>query len=514
MAAAVESRQFGGIRPFPRGRDEDVRPAARIPRGTRRQRAHDRGSHSHRLGFTGPHVGHRADRLHARHAGDDEREPNGRVVVLEDTNGDGRMDKRTVFLDGLVLPRALKVLEQRRARRQSRRTSGSCRDTNGDLKADRRTWCATATAVEMGNVEHNANSLLWAMDNWIYTSEGETYLRLKNGKFDVAQDAVTRQWGASQDDAGLVYRNSTSRALHVDIVPTPYFFSESEPASHTRQRRVARRTRSRTPTFPIRPNRGVNRGYTAGRAARGRHARDVYERMRADGVPRRSAACRALWQRLRRRARRQSHQPDHRRQTTARLCEDGKPTTRGVHGVDRRAFPSRLSVVGARTARSTSSTCTTASSSTWRTSRSTCATTSSNASWKRPCTRAGSAGSCTTRRSAAPAPAMATTSAQLVERLSHPNGWWRDTAQRILVERGDASVAPALKKLAESCARRRTRLHAMWTLDGLDRPGSVDGDARAERSSPRRSRIAADPACGALAVGSRIIPSKKRSSSG
>src|SRR5258708_7051734 len=36
--------------------------------------------------------------------------PTGRVVVLEDTDGDGRMDKRTVFLDGLVLPRTIKVV--------------------------------------------------------------------------------------------------------------------------------------------------------------------------------------------------------------------------------------------------------------------------------------------------------------------------------------------------------------------------------------------------------------------
>ena len=36
-----------------------------------------------------------------------EHDPLGRVVVLEDTNHDGTMDKRTVFADGLVLPRAL-----------------------------------------------------------------------------------------------------------------------------------------------------------------------------------------------------------------------------------------------------------------------------------------------------------------------------------------------------------------------------------------------------------------------
>ena len=41
-----------------------------------------------------------------------EHNPTGRVVVLEDTNDDGTMDKRTVFADGLVLPRALKVLDR------------------------------------------------------------------------------------------------------------------------------------------------------------------------------------------------------------------------------------------------------------------------------------------------------------------------------------------------------------------------------------------------------------------
>ena len=51
--------------------------------------------------------------------------------------------------------------------------------------------------------------------------------------------------------------------------------------------------------------------------------------------------------------------------------------------------------------------------------------------------------------------------------LTHPNGWWRDTAQRLLVERGDASVSPMLRKLLVA-PDRTTRLHALWTLDGLD----------------------------------------------
>src|SRR2546423_2362274 len=59
------------------------------------------------------------------------------------------------------------------------------------------------------------------------------------------------------------------------------------------------------------------------------------------------------------------------------------------------------------------------------------------------------------------------TSADLVQVLAHPNGWWRLTAQRLLVERGDRSVAPSLKQLLHTSADDRARLHALWTLDGL-----------------------------------------------
>ena len=57
---------------------------------------------------------------------------------------------------------------------------------------------------------------------------------------------------------------------------------------------------------------------------------------------------------------------------------------------------------------------------------------------------------------------------QLAGALSHPNGWWRETAQRLIVERGGKSAVPALVKLAEAATDWRTRLHALWTLDGID----------------------------------------------
>jgi mono/diheme cytochrome c family protein len=41
-------------------------------------------------------------------------------------------------------------------------------------------------------------------------------------------------------------------------------------------------------------------------------------------------------------------------------------------------------------------------------------------------------------------------------------------ARQLLVQRGDSSVIPSPKKLAASSPDPRTRLHALWTLDGVD----------------------------------------------
>ena len=59
------------------------------------------------------------------------------------------------------------------------------------------------------------------------------------------------------------------------------------------------------------------------------------------------------------------------------------------------------------------------------------------------------------------------TPAQLVRHLSHPNGWWRDTAQRLLVLKQNRSVAPALENLVRSSPTLVARFHALWTLEGL-----------------------------------------------
>ena len=191
-----------------------------------------------------------------------ELQPTGRVSVLEDTNGDGKMDKKTVFLDKLVLPRALKVLD-RGVLVAEPPNLWLARDTDGDLKADTKERVTDTYGTQMANVEHNANSLLWGMDNWMHTSEVDVMLRLKDLKFEVKPTLSRGQWGATQDDAGRVYRNTNSAALFVDIVSTPYY-ARNPNLLRTRGSYETLDTGDLNTTWPLRPTPGVNRGYQDG----------------------------------------------------------------------------------------------------------------------------------------------------------------------------------------------------------------------------------------------------------
>ena len=191
-------------------------------------------------------------------------DPIGNVVVLEDTDRDGVMDKRTVFADKLILPRAVKVLDSGVLVGEP----GSLwfmRDTNGDLKADTRELVTHAYGLLNGSVEGNANSLLWALDNWIHTSDSDVYLRFKDRKFELRSTPSRGEWGATQDDAGRIYRNTNESALHVDLVPTPYF-GRNPALVRTRgsYESLERPDGELNTVWPVRPNPGTNRAYQAG----------------------------------------------------------------------------------------------------------------------------------------------------------------------------------------------------------------------------------------------------------
>ena len=191
-------------------------------------------------------------------------EPIGKVVVLEDTNNDGTMDKRTVFADGLVLPRALKVLDHGVLVGEPPNV-WLMHDTNGDLRMDTQELVTNLYGRREARVEQNANDFHWGLDNWMHTANSDVFLRLKDGKFDVQKTLTRGEWGATHDDAGHIIRNTNESSVHVDFVPTQYY-NRNPNLLRTRGSYEALRDDANTVNlvWPVRPNPGTNRAYQAG----------------------------------------------------------------------------------------------------------------------------------------------------------------------------------------------------------------------------------------------------------
>ena len=98
--------------------------------------------------------------------GRDQFRPISRVVRMEDTNGDGRMDKHSVFVDKLVLPRMILPLEKAVIIRETNTLDlWAYTDHDGDGVADeKKLW--HKGGGRGGNLEHQPSGLLWNIDNW------------------------------------------------------------------------------------------------------------------------------------------------------------------------------------------------------------------------------------------------------------------------------------------------------------------------------------------------------------
>ena len=95
--------------------------------------------------------------------------PGGRVRVLEDSDGDGRYDKSTIFADGLSFPNGFLTW------RDGIIVTAApeilfLKDTDGDGKADVREVLFSGFLA--GNQQLRVNGLRWGIDNWVYCSSG------------------------------------------------------------------------------------------------------------------------------------------------------------------------------------------------------------------------------------------------------------------------------------------------------------------------------------------------------
>ncbi|WP_232065008.1 DUF7133 domain-containing protein [Rhodocytophaga rosea] len=186
--------------------------------------------------------------------GTGEEVPSGKIVILEDTNKDGVADERKVFLDSLVLPRALCLIEDGILVAEPPRLWYY--PINNDKPGKR--VLVDEAYTDGGNVEHQPNGLLRAMDNWIYNSKSSKRYRKRGDTWQIERTHFRGQWGISQDNYGRLYYNTNSENVLGD------YFSPGLGAYNKNQRSVAgfnKKIVADNKVYPARPTPGVNRGY-------------------------------------------------------------------------------------------------------------------------------------------------------------------------------------------------------------------------------------------------------------
>lgn len=408
--------------------------------------------------------------------GTGEQLPICRITRLEDTNGDGKMDKHTIFIDSLVLPRMILAVDDKLIVNETYTYNMySYGDKNGDGIADEKTLVFHNDVPDNANLEHQKSGLIWNIDNRIYVTYNPVRYRYINGRLiaDSLSGSPGGQWGLTQNNFGRMFFSSAGgEVAALNFQENPQYgaldlenqlvgdFNEvwsiiGTPDVQGGQPRL--RADSTLNHFTASCGQSVYRGDRLPESMQG----DLF-------------ICEPVG-RLIRRAKVEEHKGAislrnayEKREFLASTDMNFRPvnTVTGpdgclyivdmYHGIiqesnwtkpDSYLYPQikrkqlDLNINRGRIYRVV------------------------HDDYK-----------------PGPAPHLLTASNQeLISFLSHPNGWWRDNAQQLLVIHNDKSVIPALKKIAldertfgeklifwKKGPSAITRLHALWTLEGLD----------------------------------------------
>lgn len=199
--------------------------------------------------------------------------PGGQVRILEDRDGDGRMDHGRTFLSNLPFPSSVLPFRQG-ALVAAAPNLILAEDTDHDGLADRQT--PLFTGFTEGNQQHRFNGFEWGLDGWLYLANGDsggtihsprTGQSLRIGGRDLRVDpdsgametvSAQTQYGRRRDDWGNWFGNNNPTWLwHVTL---PEHYLRRNPAvSPRRVSQVLANYPDSTRTFPrstpqLRPN--------------------------------------------------------------------------------------------------------------------------------------------------------------------------------------------------------------------------------------------------------------------
>ena len=398
-----------------------------------------------------------------------EDEPRGRVSILEDIDGDGAAERPKVFLDGLILPRAF-LLVQGGLLLAEPPNLWFYPVLSGDkpgarvLVDDDYAKGGDARLGTRSNPEHSANSLTLALDNWIYSLDHGKRYRFADGKWLREPMPKRAQWGMAQDNFGRLFYNSNSDHARGDLVPSHYVLKAGVNAKLPG---LSQKLAEDQSVWPIRVNPGVNRGYQTGT-------------LRADGtLARFTAACGTSI---------------YRGDTLPPECiGNGFLCEPSANVVRRNILEEKDGLITARNAYDRAE-----------------FLASTDELFRPVNTYSGPDGALyivdmyhgiiqhrvfltsylraqsesrglekitnygriyrVTHESSPPVakPQMSNaTWGELIRQMGSANGWRRDTAQRLLIERHDPATIGALLSMSAKHSNELARLHALWTLEGL-----------------------------------------------
>ena len=136
------------------------------------------------------------------------KDPKSRVMLLEDTNNDGKMDKSSVFIKDMILPRMLLCVNHELLVNETDTYDiYSYKDTNNDGISDVKKPVYILGKVAPGNLEHQRSGLIWNIDNYIYQTVDPIRFRYVNGKLqaDSLHSGSNGQWGLTSDNYGRLF---------------------------------------------------------------------------------------------------------------------------------------------------------------------------------------------------------------------------------------------------------------------------------------------------------------------
>jgi mono/diheme cytochrome c family protein/glucose/arabinose dehydrogenase len=391
-------------------------------------------------------------------------DPNGRISVHEDKDGDGVYETHSIFVDNLVFPRMVMPFGPDRilTKESNADEVWLYTDTNGDGVADRKELFTTGMG-RLANVEHQESHFMWGMDNWIYSTYNAFRVRwTPGGVLREPTGANQAQWGVTQDNYGKPWFQSGASGMPGYFqFPVVYGNFAWQPDQFEEDLNII----WGAPVLIA----DMQGGMAAVRMPDGSLARatgaagnDIFrgDRLPADMVG--DYFYGETVGRVVRRLRPVNIEGMTQLRNVYPLAEFIRSTDPLFRPVDMTTAPDGTMYI-TDMYRGIIQESQWSGPGTYLRSRieqyALDKVVRHGRIWRLTYDGMG-------RRTEMPR-MNEETPAQLVRHLSDPNGWWRDTAQQLLVLKQDTTVVPALTQLARSSTNQLARVHALWTLEGL-----------------------------------------------